>query len=185
VSISTALDTTLGRFTRTADETGLARLTLPRESSAADSFPPVERIAHPLLAEAARQLLAYLDGVLIDFDLPLSIHGTFFQRQVWAQLQSIPYGRTMTYGELAERIGGRQKARPVGGAAHANPLAIIIPCHRLIGAGGALTGFGGGLPMKQTLLDLEQTTRQRMNNIKTVNQYLLRPSGGTQPQKAG
>lgn len=161
---SATLATALGRFTLTADETGLARLILPGKPLSADPPPPVERIAHPLLAEAARQLRAYIDGSLVDFDLPLSIHGTPFQQQVWAQLQTIPYGRTMTYGELAERIGGRQKARAVGGAAHANPLAIIIPCHRLIGAGGALTGFGGGLPMKQTLLDLEQTTRQQMRN---------------------
>ncbi|MCL2789250.1 MAG: methylated-DNA--[protein]-cysteine S-methyltransferase [Desulfobulbus sp.] len=162
--ISAALATSLGRFVLTADETGLLRLLLPRESSAADSLAPVEQVAQPLLTEAARQLLAYLDGSLVKFDLPLSIYGTPFQRQVWAQLQTIPYGRTMTYGELAERIGGRQKARAVGGAAHANPLGIVIPCHRLIGAGGALTGFGGGLPMKQTLLDLEQHTWQRMRS---------------------
>jgi O-6-methylguanine DNA methyltransferase len=164
MSISATLATPIGRFTLTADETGLSHLILPGKSSSADSFPPVKQIAHPLLSEAARQLLAYLDAALTNFDLPLSIHGTSFQQQVWAQLRTIPYGQTMTYGELAEQIGGRNKARAVGGAAHVNPLAIIIPCHRLIGAGGALTGFGGGLPMKQTLLDLEHTTRQRMNN---------------------
>ncbi|MCL2340134.1 MAG: methylated-DNA--[protein]-cysteine S-methyltransferase [Proteobacteria bacterium] len=161
--ISATLTTALGRFILTADDIGLCGVTLPRESPPAGPLPPVERADHPLLTEAARQLLAYLGGVLTDFDLPLSIHGTPFQRQVWEQLQTIPYGRTMTYGELAARIGGRHKARAVGGAAHANPLGIVIPCHRLIGAGGALTGFGGGLPMKQTLLDLEQQTRQRLH----------------------
>jgi len=159
--ISATLATPLGPFILTADETGLCGLDFPTKPAPVAALPPVERAAHPLLAEAARQLLAYLDGELTDFDLPLSIHGTPFQQQVWAQLRTIPYGRTMTYGELAERIGGRHKARAVGGAAHANPLGIVIPCHRLIGAGGALTGFGGGLPMKQTLLDLERKTRER------------------------
>ena len=163
MTISATLATALGPFLLTADNTGLCGLAFPGEPAAAPP-PPVERAAHPLLREAAGQLLAYLNGDLTDFNLPLSIHGTAFQRQVWEQLLTIPYGQTMTYGELAERIGGRQKARPVGGAAHANPLGIIIPCHRLIGAGGTLTGFGGGLPMKQTLLDLEQKTCKRLDN---------------------
>ncbi|MCL2457945.1 MAG: methylated-DNA--[protein]-cysteine S-methyltransferase [Desulfobulbus sp.] len=157
--ISATLATALGPFLLSVDDAGLCGLGFPAELPAAPS-PPMERAAHPLLREAARQLLAYLDGDLTDFSLPLSIHGTAFQRQVWEQLRTIPYGRTMTYGELAERIGGRQKARAVGGAAHANPLGIIIPCHRLIGAGGSLTGFGGGLPMKQILLDLERKTNE-------------------------
>jgi len=161
--ISATLATPHGPFLLTADNTGLCGLDFPGKLPAAPP-PPAERAAHPLLREAARQLLAYLGGDLTDFNLPLSIHGTAFQRQVWEQLRTIPYGQTMTYGELAERIGGRQKARAVGGAAHANPLGIIIPCHRLIGAGGALTGFGGGLPMKQTLLDLERKTTKRLDN---------------------
>ena len=151
------LSTPLGRFILTADEIGLQALTLPGETMAADnSTTELTWESHPLLHEAGRQILAYLQGELRQFDLPLSIHGTAFQRQVWEQLRAIPYGRTLSYGELAERIGSRSKARPVGGAAHANPLAIIIPCHRLIGADGSLTGFGGGLAMKQVLLDLER-----------------------------
>ena len=90
------------------------------------------------------------------FDLPLALSGTPFRLRVWAELQTIPYGRTLNYGELAARLGSRAKARAVGGAAHANPVAIIVPCHRLIGANGSLTGFGGGLPLKQALLDLER-----------------------------
>jgi len=161
--ISATLATPLGPFLLTVDNIGLCGLDFP-EKQAAVPPPPVEQTAHPLLREAAEQLLAYLDGDLIDFNLSLSIHGTAFQRQVWEQLLTIPYGQTMTYGELAERIGGRKKARAVGGAAHANPLGIVIPCHRLIGSGGALTGFGGGLPMKQTLLDLERKTSKRLDN---------------------
>ncbi|WP_310600452.1 methylated-DNA--[protein]-cysteine S-methyltransferase [Desulfobulbus sp.] len=161
--ISATLATALGDFLLAADDAGLCCLDFPRERAAAPP-PPVERVAHPLLHEAARQLLAYLEGSLTDFDLPLSVHGTAFRRQVWEQLQTIAYGQTMTYGELAERIGGRQKARAVGGAAHVNPISIVIPCHRLIGAGGALTGFGGGLPMKRTLLDLERQVSERLHH---------------------
>lgn len=149
------LPTPWGLFTLVADDQGLCGLHFPNET-AVHTDTPVLAHDHPLLAEAGRQLLAYLEGRLLDFDLPLSIHGTPFQLQVWRDLQTIPYGHTRGYGELAERIGGRNKARAVGGAAHANPLAIVIPCHRLIGAGGQLTGFGGGLPMKQALLDLER-----------------------------
>jgi methylated-DNA-[protein]-cysteine S-methyltransferase len=160
---SATLSTPLGLFTLSADETGLCGLSLPTET------PPVaaslvEITSHPLLHEAGCQVLAYLTGTLCSFDLPLSIHGTVFQRLVWEQLGAIAYGETMTYGELAELVGGRHKARAVGGAAHANPLALIIPCHRLIGTGGKLTGFGGGLPMKQALLDLESQTRGKLKN---------------------
>jgi methylated-DNA-[protein]-cysteine S-methyltransferase len=157
-----ALPTPFGLFTLTVDDAGLCGLDFPAgpPHASAQSLETIE--AHPLLAEAGRQLLAYLAGDLRDFDLPLSIRGTAFQQQVWAQLQTIPYGATMTYGELAGRIGGREKARAVGGAAHANPLAIIVPCHRLIGVGGRLTGFGGGLPMKQALLDLEAHAMEKL-----------------------
>jgi methylated-DNA-[protein]-cysteine S-methyltransferase len=154
---SAILPTPWGLFTLTVDAAGLCGLDFPVEAPQLHPVALVELTSHPLLTEAGQQLLAYLEGRLRDFDLPLSIHGTPFQQRVWAELRTIPYGQTQTYGELAERVGGRQKARAVGGAAHANPLAIVIPCHRLIGAGGALTGFGGGLAMKQALLDLERT----------------------------
>ena len=154
--ISAILPTAFGRFTLSADENGLCGLAFPDEAASTPSTALADIASHPLLHEAGRQLLAYLAGDLHTFDLRLSIHGTPFQRQVWDQLLTIPYGHTMTYGQLAERIGSRNKARAVGGAAHANPLGIIIPCHRLIGTGGQLTGFGGGLPMKQALLELEQ-----------------------------
>lgn len=161
--IHTSLPTPLGLFTLVADDHGLCGLHFPNETPVSAET-EVAADEHPLLAEAAHQLLAYLEGRLQDFDLPLSIHGTPFQQQVWQQLQTIPYGHTRSYGELAAHIGGRNKARAVGGAAHANPLAIVIPCHRLIGAGGKLTGFGGGLPMKQTLLDLERSRLEGMKN---------------------
>jgi methylated-DNA-[protein]-cysteine S-methyltransferase len=107
------------------------------------------------LAEASRQLRSYFAGKLRDFSLPLAPRGTEFQQAVWKALQAIPYGRTITYGELARRVGKPNAARAVGAANGANPLPVIVPCHRVIGADGSLTGYGEGLPIKRALLELE------------------------------
>ena len=110
----------------------------------------------PLLDEAARQLVAYFDGELVAFDLPLELHGTEFQRRCWLALASIPYGQMVSYGEQARRLGlGGDAARAVGAANGSNPLPIVLPCHRVIGADGSLTGFGGGLDVKRFLLEHE------------------------------
>jgi len=110
----------------------------------------------PVLDEAARQFGAYFAGELVDFDLPLELHGTEFQRQCWLALATIPYGQTVSYGEQARRLGlGSDRARAVGAANGANPLPIVLPCHRVIGADRSLTGFGGGLHVKRFLLELE------------------------------
>jgi methylated-DNA-[protein]-cysteine S-methyltransferase len=101
------------------------------------------------------QLDAYFAGSLTRFDLALAPTGSPFEQRVWAALQEIPYGETESYGELARRIGAPQAARAVGLANGRNPIALVIPCHRVIGASGSLTGFGGGLPRKRFLLDLE------------------------------
>ena len=103
-----------------------------------------------------RQLNAYFARELEDFDLPLAPPGTAFQLEVWAALRAIPYGETVTYGELARRIGRPRASRAVGAANGANPLPIVVPCHRVVGADGSLTGFGGGLPIKSALLALER-----------------------------
>jgi len=108
------------------------------------------------VGEAIRQLREYFAGKRTGFDLPLAPRGTEFQRSVWRQLQEIPYGETISYGELARRVGNPKASRAVGSANGANPLPIVIPCHRVIAGNGTLGGFGGGLPMKQTLLALEQ-----------------------------
>ena len=109
-----------------------------------------------VLAEAARQLDAYFEGELTAFDLPLGLHGTKFQRSCWLALPTIPYGQTVSYGEQARRLGlGNDAARAVGAANGQNPLPIVLPCHRVIGADGSLTGFGGGLHMKRFLLEHE------------------------------
>ena len=109
-----------------------------------------------VLDEAARQLEAYFDGELAEFDLPLELHGTDFRRRCWLALATIPYGQTVSYGEQARRLGlGSDKARAVGAANGSNPLPIVLPCHRVIGADGSLTGFGGGLHVKRFLLEHE------------------------------
>jgi len=110
----------------------------------------------PVLDEAARQLDAYFAGDLVAFDLPLELHGTDFQRRCWLALASIPYGQTVSYGEQARRLGlGPDAARAVGAANGRNPLPIVLPCHRVLGADGSLTGFGGGLHVKRYLLEHE------------------------------
>jgi methylated-DNA-[protein]-cysteine S-methyltransferase len=110
----------------------------------------------PLMAEAARQLNEYLEGQRQAFDLPLSPEGTQFQRDVWKALQQIPYGQTCSYRDIAENIENPKACRAVGMANNRNPIPIIIPCHRVIGTNGKLVGYGGGLEIKEYLLQLEK-----------------------------
>ncbi len=119
-----------------------------------DDLPELVEDAPPL-GEARRQLEAYFAGELHEFDLPLAPSGTGFQLRVWEELRAIPYGETISYGELARRMGDPGLARAVGLANGRNPLPVIVPCHRVIGADGSLTGFGGGLDRKRKLLELE------------------------------
>lgn len=114
---------------------------------------------HPILREACRQLEAYFAGKLRAFDLPLQFEGTPFQQRAWNVLLEIPYGQTCTYGALARRLQPRSVARAVGQANAANPIAIIVPCHRVIAAGGGLGGYGPGLERKLFLLSLERRVR--------------------------
>jgi methylated-DNA-[protein]-cysteine S-methyltransferase len=111
---------------------------------------------HPLIRETQRQLDEYFQRQRKVFDLPLVPQGTDFQRQVWFALATIPYGQTYSYRQIAEQVGRPTATRAVGAANGRNPLPIVLPCHRVIGADGSLTGFGGGLPTKRFLLDLEQ-----------------------------
>ena len=112
--------------------------------------------AAPVLELAARQLAEYFAGERRVFTVPLSPAGTPFQKRVWEALPSIPYGETSTYGAVAQRIGNPNACRAVGMANNRNPIAIIVPCHRIIGSTGALVGYGGGLGMKERLLELER-----------------------------
>lgn len=137
---------------------GVERIDLPNAAAGAPDPGWRERrrsLPEPL-EKAKRQLLEYFDGARRRFDLPLAAAGTAFQRRVWDELRRIPYGETISYGELARRIGRPTASRAVGAANGRNPLAIVVPCHRVIGADGALVGYGGGLPVKETLLAHEQ-----------------------------
>jgi methylated-DNA-[protein]-cysteine S-methyltransferase len=111
--------------------------------------------ADAILAKARAQLTEYFSGTATEFDLPLGPHGTPFQIRVWEALRAIPHGQTISYGELARRLGAPKAMRAVGAANGRNPIPIIVPCHRVIGARGDLTGFGGGLERKRWLLDHE------------------------------
>jgi methylated-DNA-[protein]-cysteine S-methyltransferase len=112
------------------------------------------------------QLHAYFAGVLTDFEIPMDMRGTDFQRRVWAELCEIPYGETISYGELARRVGNPQASRAVGLANGRNPVAIVVPCHRVIGADGSLTGYGGGLGRKVWLLEHEAAHRGALSRLR-------------------
>lgn len=135
---------------------------LARLGFVSDAFPagrhqrPGDREAPGACAHVASQLDAYFRRERTRFELELAPSGTEFQLAVWDALLTIPYGETRTYGQIASRLGRPDASRAVGAANGANPIAIVIPCHRVIGADGALTGFGGGLPLKARLLELEQ-----------------------------
>ena len=145
----------IGRLLLAGDGVAIERLHFSSGSKA--QLPDVAWVARPeVFTEAAHQLEAYFQGALQEFALTLNPQGTAFQLAVWRELVKIPYGRTVTYGELATRLGNPQASRAVGLANGANPIAIVQPCHRVIGANGKLTGFGGGLDVKQRLLDLER-----------------------------
>ncbi|HEY6403722.1 MAG TPA: methylated-DNA--[protein]-cysteine S-methyltransferase [Blastocatellia bacterium] len=116
-----------------------------------------------LFREAADQLKAYFTGELIEFDLPIATGGAPFQQRVWTELRKIPYGSTISYGELARRIGNPKASRAVGAANGDNPISIIIPCHRVIGSNGKLTGYGGGIERKKFLLEFEAETLAKRN----------------------
>jgi methylated-DNA-[protein]-cysteine S-methyltransferase len=150
----TYLDNRLGRLLLAADEGGVRLISFQTEKNPPEPEEDWIEDAHAL-ASVVEQLEAYLDGRLEEFDLPLAPEGTDFQLQVWQELQNIPYGTTISYGELAGRIGNPKAVRAVGTANGSNPLPIVIPCHRVIGADGSLTGYGGGLEIKEALLSLE------------------------------
>lgn len=119
--------------------------------------PLVEDLSHPVLLETEHQLAAYFAGTLKNFTVPLDFNGTEFQKSVWAALLTIPFGETRSYGDIARQIGRPGASRAVGAANGKNPISIIAPCHRVIGAAGALTGFAGGLDIKRRLLGLESS----------------------------
>ncbi|WP_329518990.1 methylated-DNA--[protein]-cysteine S-methyltransferase [Spirillospora sp. NBC_01491] len=158
----TVLDNPFSRLTLVATDGALSGLymDLQRHRPPDETFgvPAPDPTAEPFRS-VTEQLAAYFAGELTDFDLPLNLRGTPFQQRVWAALQDIPYGETISYGELAVEIGNPSASRAVGLANGRNPVSIIVPCHRVVGSTGSLTGYGGGLERKRLLLDFERGIR--------------------------
>jgi methylated-DNA-[protein]-cysteine S-methyltransferase len=151
------LETSIGRLLIAGDEHSVRRIEFPnKEAKPEAGWAESEKGA---VGEAVKQLREYFAGRRAEFDLPLEPAGTPFQLTVWKALSDIPYGETISYGELAKRVGNPNASRAVGAANGKNPLPIVVPCHRVIGANGKLTGFGGGLPTKEALLALEKSGR--------------------------
>ena len=163
-TITTTLPTPVGELTLVASADGLRAVLWPQEregrarrDEAAGGGPAAEQV----LATARRELEEYFAGTRTEFDVPLDPIGTEFQLRAWQVLSTIPYGRTITYGEQATRLGGPERSRAVGAANGRNPISIIVPCHRVVGSTGKLTGFAGGLGTKAWLLRHEQDGAHR------------------------
>lgn len=150
------MDSPIGRLKLVATDQGLAGILWQKERPGRVNFSaPVEDASHEVLVDAERQLNDYFRGRRKTFSLRLDFAGTEFQREVWAALLTIPFGETRSYAQIARQIGRPSATRAVGAANGRNPIAIVAPCHRVVGAGGALTGFAGGLDAKAWLLALE------------------------------
>lgn len=157
-------ETPFGPLNIAATATGICRIAFPVELSG--SWLPwfdrhfgclPNRDSSPLLVEAAWQLSQYFRGLRTEFTVPVELRGTDFQQTVWRRLQEIPFGRTVSYSELARLLGVPRGARAIGAANACNPVPILVPCHRVIGSGGGLVGFGGGIELKERLLELERS----------------------------
>ena len=161
---STVMDSPMGLLTLVASNAELRAVLWPRDDPARVPLGEVaqttETTDHPVLVAAVDQLSEYFAGDRQTFDLLLDPIGTDFQQSAWMALRAIPYGTTVSYGEQAAAMGDKRKARAVGAANGRNPISIIVPCHRVVGANGSLTGFAGGLESKQWLLDHESKTAQ-------------------------
>ena len=151
-------ETPIGTLRLVGSEDVVERIDLPNRAAEAPhpAWGPSSGAPPAALAKARHQIDEYFAGERREFDLPLAVTGTEFQRRVWSELRRIPFGETISYSELAARIGRPSASRAVGTANGRNPLPVVVPCHRVIGSDGRLTGFGGGLPTKQALLDLER-----------------------------
>lgn len=147
-----------GYFTILSDDYYIRKIEFGKQSLPDEA---IWREDHPLLQQAKRQMMEYFNGMRKEFSLPLAPDGTAFQKSVWTLLQQIPYGETLSYGALAKMLDRPKAARAVGGACHQNPIVIVIPCHRVIGSNGKLTGFGGGITLKHELLKLESNLSQQ------------------------
>lgn len=154
--VKTTMESPVGVLTLVASDAGLVAVLWPGDDPKRVRL-EVDRedAGHEVLVKAISQLQEYFAGARSTFDLALDVRGTAFQKQVWEQLLAIPYGTTRSYGEIAIRLGKPSASRAVGAANGRNPLSIVVPCHRVIGTSGSLTGFAGGLDAKRVLLQLE------------------------------
>ena len=152
------LQTPIGRLLIAASERGVCGIEFPRADQGTRIGADWSR-GRTRLGDAIAQLEAWFAGAIQAFDFALAAEGTPFRKAVWSELVRIPYGETISYGELARRIGDPSASRAVGAANGANPLPIVVPCHRVIGANGSLVGYGGGLALKERLLALEKAPR--------------------------
>ena len=157
-----SLDSPLGTLTLVGSDAGLRAVLWPADRVGRVPLPPdMSDASHPILEETARQLDAWFVRTRRTFDLPLDLHGTVFQVKVWRSLADIAYGTTASYGEQAAHLGRPTAARAVGSANGRNPVSIVLPCHRVVGSNGSLTGFAGGINAKKWLLDFERMRPQR------------------------
>jgi methylated-DNA-[protein]-cysteine S-methyltransferase len=160
----------VGRLTLVATDDGLAAILWANDRP--ERVPvriETEQNEHPMLLEAERQLEEYFAGRRVRFALSLDMSGTDFQRKVWDALMTIPCGETRSYAEIARQVGAPDAARAVGAANGRNPLSIVVPCHRVVGSNGALTGFAGGLDIKAQLLTFERTEVQRGGRCPVIS----------------
>ncbi len=152
----TVMDTPVGDIVLIADNKNLCSIYWPNQEPDKKKFPNLERKDHSkVLRTVVKQLYQYFEGKRPVFDLPIKMVGTAFQRKVWDALSSIKFGETVSYRDIAKKVGNPKAVRAVGAAIGKNPISIIIPCHRVIGSNGKLTGFAGGVIAKEFLLDLE------------------------------
>ncbi len=162
----TMVQSPIGRVWVAASATGITRMEIARGGGAPKAgrhgaSSSAGKQARAYVADAIRQVKEYFAGNRKGFDLPLDLRGTAHQQRVWQNLLDIPYGKTLTYGELARRVGTPKAARAVGAACGANPVWLVVPCHRVIGGDGGLHGYGGGLWRKEFLLKLEGALKER------------------------
>ncbi|MDM0111883.1 methylated-DNA--[protein]-cysteine S-methyltransferase [Variovorax sp. J22R133] len=156
---TTQVDTSLGGVTLAATDLGLAGVWFDAQRHFPDTTGWIGAPDHPVLREAASQLQAYFAGERDGFDMPLDLsHGTQFQQAVWNALLRIPHGNTTSYGQLSALVGNPAAVRAVGAAVGRNPISVVVPCHRVLGADGSLTGYAGGIERKARLLQLERAS---------------------------
>ncbi len=157
----TVFDSPVGPLRIAATDAGVRAVLWPDDQARVPLTATVDDPQHPVLVQAVQELAEYFAGERIEFDVPLDPVGTPFQRAAWDALRTIPYGATVSYGEQARRMGDGRKARAVGAANGKNPLSIVVPCHRVVGADGSLTGFAGGIDTKAWLLAHERSHAAR------------------------